>query len=141
MKTKSTFNHLPYFEDYAGFFEPDIVKRDIFSSAKLKHFDFISRCQQADFSSEIEDSENEEFVTHVDSKYYDIEEINDLQFNSSTSLGICHINIASLEAHIDDLRLFLSRIDHKFEVIGLTEHKIRNGTEPASNIDLAGYEK
>merc|ERR1712208_182516 len=40
---------------------------------------------------------------------------------------------------IDDLRTVLSRLKFNFDVIGISEHKIRKGTAPSNNIDIAGY--
>ena len=55
--------------------------------------------------------------------------VNSIQFNSMkidlpTSFGPLHTNIASLNLHIDDLKLILSRLNFKFDIIGICEHKI-----------------
>ena len=55
------------------------------------------------------------------------------------SFGLLHVNIASLDAHIDDLRTFLSRSKFNFDVIGISEHKIKKGSSPSNNIALIGY--
>ena len=55
--------------------------------------------------------------------------------DKSSSLGLMHVNIASLDAHIDDLRTAIGRLKFSFE------HKIRKNCEPSNNIDLTGYEK
>ena len=47
------------------------------------------------------------------------------------------IYIASLDSHIGDLRLVLSRLKYKFDIIGIPEHKINSS--PSNNIDLIGY--
>ena len=52
-----------------------------------------------------------------------------------------HVSIASLDAHIDDLRTAIGRLKFSFDIIGISEHKIRKNCEPSNNIDLAGYEK
>ena len=54
-------------------------------------------------------------------------------------MGICHINIASLSKHIDDLRLTLSLLKKEFQIIGISEHKIRKDLSPIINIDIEGY--
>ena len=75
----------------------------------------------------------------VDSKYYNVEDFNSLKFDLPSTFSLCHVNIASLDRHIDDLRLALSRFNHNFDVIGISEHKIKKDSEPASNIDIVGY--
>ena len=52
-----------------------------------------------------------------------------------------HVNIASLDAHIDDLRMALGRLKFSFDVIGISEHKIRKNCEPSNNIELPGYDE
>ena len=43
--------------------------------------------------------------------------------------------------HIDDLKLILSWLSFKFNIIGISEHKIRKDTLPSSNILIPGYEE
>ena len=50
-----------------------------------------------------------------------------------------HVNLASLNAHIDDLRTVLARLKFNLDVIGISEHKIRRGSTPSNNIDIQGY--
>ena len=52
--------------------------------------------------------------------------------------SIFHLNIASLEGHIDDLKCLLNILNHVFDVIGITESKIRN-SEAISNLSIEGY--
>ena len=76
----------------------------------------------------------------VDSKYHDISQLNSLlNPDFSSSLGMFYVNIASLNKHIDDLRLILSALEFKFDIIGICEHKIRKGSTPKNNIDIPGY--
>ena len=53
----------------------------------------------------------------VDSKYYNIKDLNKMKPDKSSSLGLMHVNIASLDAHIDDLRTALGRLKFSFDVI------------------------
>ena len=45
--------------------------------------------------------------TTVNSKYYDIKQLNALKNDPISSFGLFHVNIASLDKHIDDLKLIL----------------------------------
>ena len=56
-----------------------------------------------------------------------------------SSFGLLHANIASLNKHIDDLKLILARLKYKFDIIGISEHKIRKDTVRSNNIFITGY--
>ena len=75
----------------------------------------------------------------VSSKYYDIKKFHSLKPDQSSSLGLFHVNIASLNAHFDDFQELLTRLKYKFDIIGISEHKIRNDSSSSNNISLPGY--
>ena len=63
----------------------------------------------------------------INSNYMDLSNFNELcnsQF-IQTSLGILHLNIASLNKYCDDLNDFLTQIKLKFKIMGISEHKIK----------------
>ena len=76
----------------------------------------------------------------IKSKYYNIKERNSLQPDYHSSLGVFHVNMASLNKHIDDPRLIISLLEYKFDIIGISEHKIKKGDVPTANVDIPGYE-
>ena len=51
-----------------------------------------------------------------------------------------YVNIASLDAHIDDFR-FLGRLKSSFDIIGISEHKIKKGSAPSNNINITSYDE
>ena len=59
-----------------------------------------------------------------------------LKYNA---FSILHLNIASLKAHINDLRSLLALLNHPFHVIGISETKIIDGKDPLIQIDIDGY--
>ena len=74
----------------------------------------------------------------VSSRYYTPAEF--LSSNPSiNSFSILHLNISSLSKHIDELRSLLAVLDHPFDVLAITETRLRD-QNPTSNIDLIGYE-
>ena len=78
----------------------------------------------------------------IDSNYYDIKEFNACKIDKLSSFGFIHINIASLNKHIDDLKLILSMLTHEIDVIGISEHKIqKDNDKPAVNIKIPGYQE
>ena len=98
---------------------------------------FVRQCEsiQNVINSDTDDNSDELFSTQVNSKYYDIKQLNSLKVDVPSSFGLLHVNIASLNAHIDDLKTVLARMKFNFDVIGVSEHKIRNGISPSNNID------
>ena len=56
-------------------------------------------------------------------------------------LTLLHANIASLNLHIDDLNHMLSSLNYKYDVIGISEHKICKDTLALNNISIPGYDE
>ena len=110
---------------------------NIFSSAKNNHREFISKCSRIENFLNISDHVDDDTLSAVNSKYYDVDEFNALDIDVSSSFKLYHVNIASLDSHIGDLRLVLSRLNYKFDIIGISEHKINSS--PSNNIDFIGY--
>ena len=69
--------------------------------------------------------------------YFTIDEFNNLTNDSGESFSILHLDIHSIQLHIDEFRIFLDSSNHKFDIIALSETKLQN--EPAVNIFLPGY--
>ena len=100
----------------------------------------IDECTLMDLDNLYNNSVDDiELYNNINSKYYLMQELNKLNCDPLSTLGICHTNIASLSKHIDELRLTLSLIKKQFQIIGITEHKIQKDCDPIVNIDLEGY--
>ena len=84
---------------------------------------------------------HDQLSTTINSQYYDIKKFNKAKIDKKSSLGLFHVNISSLNAHIDDLREVLTRLDFDFDVIGISEHRIKKGQKPSNNCDIQGYEE
>jgi len=81
----------------------------------------------------------DEFLSYsINSKYYSPTEFIDAKF-SKKAFTMIHLNIASLQLHIDELRTLLSLIGHPFDVICITETRLHDD-KPLSNIQLEGYD-
>ena len=122
------------------FGKPTETKRkpDISSMTTSELNKFVKQCQniKKQFNPSVDVEEEDEFFNSmIDSDYYSINKFNKLK-PDKTSFGVAHVNIASLDAHIDDLRTVLSRLKFSFDVIGISEHKICKGSDSSNNIDL-----
>ena len=62
------------------------------------------------------------------------------KFNASKSFSILHLNIHSIQFHIDDLRVILQMLNFKFDIIAISESKLQVGVEPKVNINLKGFQ-
>ena len=57
----------------------------------------------------------------INCNYYDIDEFTKAEFNASKSFSILHLNIHSVNKHIEELRIILNILNFKFDVIALSE--------------------
>ena len=104
-----------------------------------KSVDFASLCDSVHNLVNNESDEDDILLNHVNSRYYDEKQFNKTKVDIPSSFGLFHANIASLNKHIDDLRLILSKLNFQFDVIGISEHKIRKDTKPSNNVEIPGY--
>lgn len=74
----------------------------------------------------------------TNSKYYTPSEFLSSKLPKD-SFSMFHINIASLSLHIDDLRTIISLLDHPFDIIAVSETKIKDGCEPIVDLNIDGY--
>ena len=140
----SVFHCLPFVHECEGniFNVPGTNQRvDVSSMTPEQLSKFVRQCESIQnlINSNTDDDSDELFLTQVNSKYYDMKQLNSLKVDVPSSFGLLHVNIASLNAHIDDLKAVLGRMKFNFDVIGISEHKIREGMTPSNNIDIAGY--
>ena len=92
---------------------------------------FIDECNFLGFQLEDEDSDiSEETIYHnINSKYFDIPDFNKIKPDASSTLNL----------HFEDLKVILSLLKFKFDIIAITEHKILKDIGPTTNIKLDGY--
>ena len=56
--------------------------------------------------------------------YYDIPEFKKMKIREQQELPILHLNISSISAHINDLRMFLNLFNQKIDIICISESRI-----------------
>ena len=86
------------------------------------------------------DNDDDVLDTYTDCKYYGIEDFQKLKVKPEKSFSIFHLNIHSVQAHIEDLRILLGMLDFDFDFICLSESKIMKGTVPQIDINIEGYQ-
>ena len=83
-------------------------------------------------------SEDSDITQLLDCKYFDIESFKVQNFGKH-KFSILHLNIGSLGAHKDELESVLSMLNIKFDVIGISETKIRKNITPIYDLSIKGY--
>ena len=95
-------------------------KPDVSSMTPDQLKKFVSQCNLIESQLKNEDEDEEIFSSLVNSQYYDIKKFNSIKYDKPSSLSLMHVNIASLNAHIDDLKTALSRLKTNFDIIGIS---------------------
>ena len=91
------------------------------------------------FSSNDDEDEN---ISPINCKYYEPHEFDKAKFNSSKSFSIFHLNIHSIQKHIDTLKTLISTLESEnfqFDIIAITESKLKTNCEPTVDISLENY--
>ena len=91
------------------------------------------------FNISDDDSEQHNDTT-VDCNYYSVDDFVSAKFSSSKTFSIFHLNIHSIEKHIDELRVILAMLEFKFDVLCLSESKIHRDFDPKIDINIEGYQ-
>ena len=72
---------------------------------------------------------------------YCVDSFKKAKFSTSNSFSILHLNVHSIERHIDEIQVLLDHLKFNFDVLCFSESKIVNGTLPKTNINLEGYQE
>ena len=83
----------------------------------------------------LKDDNSDEMM--INCKYVDL-----CKFKPPTNkknISLFHTNIGSLEKHFEELQTVLQMLDFKFDIIGISESKIKKDIKPKSSISLPGY--
>ena len=76
----------------------------------------------------------------IHSKYFDIDEIQKLKIpNKEKCLSLFHINVCSLSKNFDDLQHLLKSTNKNFDVIAITQMRIRKDIFISSNLSSNNY--
>ena len=75
----------------------------------------------------------------IDCQYYNFDDFLKAKFQPKTSFSILHLNIHSVQKHIDELRAALDILKFKFDVIALSESLLIKGKKPIVDININGY--
>ena len=71
-------------------------------------------------------------------EYWDPGKINEPE-NNKNSVNFLHLNISSLPYHFSELQTLLSSTKVNFNIIGISESRIKQNKNPVDNINLQNY--
>ena len=116
-----------------------IIDKD--SSLVLKPSEHLKHLvnQFNNMSSQPDDINSDDPENTVSSKYYDIDELQNLKINNSNSLSLFHINACSLSRNFDDLQHLLSCTNKIFDIIAITETRITENVSITNNLSIKNY--
>ena len=93
--------------------------------------------------TEIDDTNNDaELISPINCNYFDVEEFSNAKFESSKAFSILHLNIHSIQKHIDSLRtllLILESDKFEFDIVAISESKIMKNSPPIIDINILNY--
>ena len=73
-------------------------------------------------------------------KYYDLDKFIKSKFKSYGNFSVLHLNIASLQFHLEDLKIILKILDYPFDIIAISETKIKKGINPIPDLNILNYQ-
>ena len=74
------------------------------------------------------------------SSHYNFDQFNEMfDTNVFNGFNTLHLNISSLPYNFDQLETLLTILKVKFDILGITESRLKTGKQPINNIDLKGY--
>ena len=91
-----------------------------------------------EYKTRVINEENEsDYNQPVTCNYYSIKEFTECKFNTRKIFSIMHLNIHSIQLHIDELKYFLNMLEHTFDIVTISKSKLKS--EPSVNIEIPGY--
>ena len=124
MCVKCNQDNFPYYNtkdiDERNFNQEYVASEDM--KMFFKGLNNLNKQQNDKYSN---DPDNVDISPIVNCKYYDLNTFENHKIDDK-SLSILHLNIGSLGAHKEELETILTRINLKFDIIGISETKIKS---------------
>ena len=114
-------------------FSPSATEQQFFD--RLNHAININA-----FDINNDDAQDNDDLSTIDCKYYDVEGFDSLKLNPDKVFSVLHLNIHSIELHIEEFRVILELLNFKFDFLCITESKIQKDSEPKVDISIDGYQ-
>lgn len=73
------------------------------------------------------------------SGYHDIDEFLERSFDTTSTFGVFHLNIASLTKHYEELSVLMKLLKYPFKIIGISETRLTKDMNESMNLELEEY--
>ena len=73
------------------------------------------------------------------SLYFTLNDLTDLSYDKKNNFSMFYLNINSLQCHFDELQTFLSNCPFDFQILGISESRLKPNTSTTTNIQLPGF--
>ena len=98
--------------------------------------------QQQNLSTDEKDHDysnqpDNEFDQPLTCSYFSCEDFVNAKIEARKNFSILHLNIHSIQRHVEELRILLHALDFKFDIIAISESKLKNN--PQIDISLPEY--
>ena len=85
------------------------------------------------------ESNDESDKNILNCNYFSIDDFLKSKFPKKDSFSVFHLNIHSVNKNLEDLKILFGMLDYKFDIIALTESKIKKDTVPIIDMNIPGY--
>ena len=115
-------------------------------SPRVKDQKFFIEVNKAIYNSihnvtaDIDGDDEDDIEINMNCKYYGTEDFHKAKFKEKKTFSILHLNVHSIEFHIEELRILLHMLNFKFDFICISESKLRKGHCPKTDINIEGYQ-
>ena len=94
--------------------------------------------------SNIPKSIRENFIQAIHSennsvRYFTLNDLTALSYDKKIDFSVFHLNINSLQYHFDELQTFLSNCPIDFQILDISESRLKTDISTTTNIQLAGF--
>ena len=151
---QNCFQHIPFNSlnstEYDNFIKFDVTETQNGSNIRLTptpsqqiiidKLDNLVQQHNANREDKDHDYSNQpdnEFDQPLTCSYFSCEEFVDAKIESSKNFSILHLNIHSIQLHVEELRVLLHALNFKFDIIAISESKLK--CNPQTDINLHGY--
>ena len=131
-----------------------VVTKGIYVPPEVEHKDQLQFLQSENYikqlneyitksmlspSDNIDEDTEDDGLAPINCNYYDLEDFSKAKFNSSKSFSIFHLNIHSIQLHIDELKTILNLLDFHFDILAISESKLQTNILPIVDISIEDY--
>ena len=119
-------------------------KVEFFCTSQGKKLKFLTKTKkrltnEVKLINQLNDAMNSSYLPNP-STYYSIDKFNEsFKSNSLNGTNLLHLNISFLPYNYEQLHTLLADTDINFDIIDITETRLRTGQEALNNIDIEKY--